>query len=87
MNNGKATRDQESRLFQDELAIKPPIFDHIDIVGGSEKLYKSMVKVPVAKRENPIHKPDNKKENKIITITIKRIKGSEITAKYLQHFG
>ena len=34
--------------------------------------------MPVAKRENPIHKPESKNKNNIITIIIKSKIGSDI---------
>jgi hypothetical protein len=78
MKSGSATSDHESRLFHDEFAIKPPIFDHIDIVGGREKLYKSIVAAPVANKEKPIHKPESRNVNRITIIKINKVKGSEI---------
>ncbi len=76
--SGNATKDQESRLFQDEFAKRPPIFDQMEIVGGSVKLYKSIVTTPVKYKENPIQIPLSRNVNKTTIIAISRVKGSEI---------
>ena len=50
----------------------------MEIVGGSVKLYKSIVTTPVKYKEKPIQMPLKRNVNKTTIITIRRVKGSEI---------